>query len=100
MPKIYEYFGIVFLIYTNDHYPVHVHAQYAEYESKIELIYEGGKLKEIVFKKVRGKKQLPKTRQKEIREFVNIFHKGIVKKWNDVMVFNKKPKFEKITKKI
>jgi hypothetical protein len=29
MPKIYEYFGIVFFFYANDHEPVHVHGQYA-----------------------------------------------------------------------
>jgi hypothetical protein len=42
MPKIFEYFGFVFLFYSNDHKPLHVHARYAEYESVIELeIYEG-----------------------------------------------------------
>lgn len=42
MPKIYEYFGLVFFFYANDHEPIHVHVQYAEYESKIIFIYDNG----------------------------------------------------------
>lgn len=26
MPKIFEYFGFIFLFYSNEHDPVHVHA--------------------------------------------------------------------------
>lgn len=100
MPKIYEYLGIIFLIYTNDHEPIHVHAQHGEYESKVELIYEDGKLIEVDFKKVKGKKPLPIKEQKEVNRFVKKYHKRIVKKWNDVMVFHQKPTFERITKKI
>ena len=39
MPKIYEYFGIVFFFYANDHEPIHVHVQFAEYESKVILYH-------------------------------------------------------------
>jgi hypothetical protein len=35
MPKIYEYFGLIFLIRTDDHDPIHVHIQYAGKESKV-----------------------------------------------------------------
>jgi hypothetical protein len=28
MPKIFEYFGIVILFYSNEHEPVHVHGKY------------------------------------------------------------------------
>ena len=100
MPKIYEYLGIIFLINTNDHEPVHVHAQYGSCESKVELIYKDGKLVEIIFKKVKGKKPLFPKEQKETTRFVKKYHKRIVKKWNEVMVFHQKPTFEKITKKI
>lgn len=30
MPKIYDYLGIVFLFYSNEHEPLHVHAKYKE----------------------------------------------------------------------
>ena len=44
MPKIFEYLGIVFFFYANDHKPLHVHARYAEYESIIELEISEGQL--------------------------------------------------------
>ena len=42
MPKIFEYCGIIFLFYSDDHLPVHVHAQYQQYQNKIEFVYENG----------------------------------------------------------
>ena len=54
MPKIFEYLGIVFFFYANDHKPLHVHARYAEYESIIELEISEGKLKKIKFKHSAG----------------------------------------------
>lgn len=99
MPKIYEYFGIVFLIYTDDHEPVHVHAQYGDAENKIELYYANGQLIDVVFQRVRGKAELPSVQQGKTEQFVPEYHEGIVSKWNDVQVFKRKPKFEKITKK-
>ncbi len=37
MPKISEFFGILILMYYNDHAPPHFHAQYAEYEALIRI---------------------------------------------------------------
>ncbi|MGH2574616.1 MAG: DUF4160 domain-containing protein [Ignavibacteria bacterium] len=34
MPKLYEYFGIIILFYSNDHEPIHVHGKYQDQESK------------------------------------------------------------------
>jgi len=63
MPKIYEYFGIIFLFYSKEHLPVHVHAQYQEFENKFEFVYENGKLKELKTKKVKGKMPLPEKQK-------------------------------------
>lgn len=38
MPKLYEYLGLIIFFYSNEHDPVHVHAHYGEYESKIEFV--------------------------------------------------------------
>jgi hypothetical protein len=38
MPKLYEYFGLIVLFYSNDHRPIHVHGKYQEKESKAENI--------------------------------------------------------------
>ncbi len=42
MPKIYVYFGMVILFYSNEHGPVHVHGKYQGKESKAELIVAKG----------------------------------------------------------
>ena len=100
MPKIYEYFGIVFFFHTNDHKPVHVHARYGKTEIKIEIVYENGKLAHIQLRKIRGIDILPPAKCKEVEKVVNKYHKDITEKWEDVNIYNKKIKFTKITKKL
>lgn len=99
MPKIFEYFGLVFFIYTEDHLPIHVHARYAEYESKFELLYDEGSL-EIKVRKVRGHKPLRAAQRKEAEHFIKIFDRSIVEKWNRIMVYHLPVDFERITRKL
>ncbi|TAL61732.1 MAG: DUF4160 domain-containing protein [Bacteroidetes bacterium] len=47
MPKIFEYIGYILFSYSNEHEPIHVHVQYREFQSKIDLLFENGKLKMI-----------------------------------------------------
>lgn len=42
MPKLYEYFGLIILFYSNEHEPIHVHAKYQGTESKAEFIIDNG----------------------------------------------------------
>lgn len=101
MPKIYEYFGLIFFINTDDHKPVHVHIKYNGYESKIEIEYEkGGKLKDVTLKKVVGKQHIPENKQSDAIRFVKKFHSQITDKWATVMVKKATPSFEKIIKKV
>jgi hypothetical protein len=44
MPKIFEYLGIIFFFYSNEHEPIHVHAKKGEYESKAEFFLFEGKI--------------------------------------------------------
>ncbi len=46
MPKLYEYFGLIILFYSNEHEPIHVHGKYQGQESKAEIIFENGDFKE------------------------------------------------------
>ena len=100
MPKIYEYFGLTFFFYSNEHIPIHVHVQYGEYENKVEFVYENGKLINILFKKKRGVEQLPAAKQKEVSTFINHFHNQIVDKWTEFFILKKQIKNEKISKKL
>ena len=38
MPKIYEYLGLIFYFYSNEHEPIHLHVIKAERESIFEII--------------------------------------------------------------
>jgi hypothetical protein len=40
MPKIYEYLGLIFFFYANEHLPIHVHVAKGEFE----LFFENGRL--------------------------------------------------------
>lgn len=100
MPKIYEYLGLIFFFYANEHLPIHVHISKADCENKIELFFENGKLKGWKIKKVKARKQLSDNDLKDAIKFVNKYSDGIVEKWADFFVRNKKVKCEIINNKI
>lgn len=54
MPKIIEYFGLIFYFYANEHDPIHVHVSKGEFESVFELLFENGILIEVKSRKVKG----------------------------------------------
>ena len=100
MPKIYEYLGLIFFFYANEHLPIHVHVSKAERESKIELVFEDGKIKELVAKKVKGRMELSDTELKDAKKFIKKFYMGIEKKWIEFFVLRTKVKCDVISKKI
>jgi hypothetical protein len=98
MPKIYEYFGLIFLFYSNDHLPIHVHVKSDERESKFVLKYEGGKLFDVV--QVKSKTPLSERQTRNSIKFIKKYHKQITEKWYDFFVLNKSLKCRKINTKI
>ena len=100
MPKLYEYFGLIILFYSNEHEPIHVHGKYQEMESKAEIIFENGKLKKVRIVKVNGKKPLDSKQEKKLKLLVENFRDDIVKKWVDFFVYNKAVESKTITRKI
>ena len=100
MPKIYEYFGIIFFLYPNDHEPIHAHAISGEYETIFELHFENGQLKEIKTRKKRGKEHLPKAKMEQARAFVEVFAVQIAEKWYRFYILKETLTPEKINKKI
>jgi len=100
MPKLYEYFGLVILFYSNEHQPIHVHGKYQGLESKAEIIYENGKFKEVKISDVKGKRPLDGKELKKLKLVTEKYREDIVQKWMDFFVYNRKVEFEKITKKL
>jgi len=99
MPKLYEYFGLIFLFYSHEHEPIHVHGKYQEKESKAEIVFEDGKFKEILIKEVTGKEPLDIQNLKKFKKIVELYRDDKVRKWIDFFVYNKERLPEKITKK-
>lgn len=100
MPKIYEYLGLVFFFYANEHLPIHVHVSFEKFESKIEIEFENGKLKELYVSEVKGRRPLPDKNLRIAIRFIKRYHDGIVDKWTTFFVKNKKVICEVITQKI
>ncbi len=100
MPKVYEYLGLIFFFYSNEHLPIHVHVSFAEFESKLELEYENGVLKNVIVSKIKGRDPLSSDELNKAIKFVKKYLEGFVEKWTNFFVKNKKVKCEVITKKI
>lgn len=100
MPKIYEYLGLIFFFYANEHLPIHVHVSSGGLESKLELVFEKGRLKEVRPVQVKGKRPLTNNDLKEAIRFAKKHSEGIVEKWTSFFVKNKKVSCEVISKKI
>lgn len=100
MPKLYEYFGLIFFFYSNEHLPIHVHVSKAEREMKFDMIYEKGILIRIEVKNIASKDSLQKNEIDDAIKLINNYHLDICQKWTDFFVMGKRLSIEKITKKI
>ena len=100
MPKIFEYFGFIFLFYSNEHEPIHVHVMKDGYEAIFEIILENGELVEI---HSRASNKMPPLSEKDAaiaEAFVKKYYKNIVEKWVNFFIYKKRIRSTKITKKL
>lgn len=100
MPKLFEYFGLIVLFYSNEHDPIHVHGKFQDKECKAEIEIVNGKIIKISFKNVKGKKPLTKTKLDDFKIIVKKYSESIVKSWIDFFVFNKPIQSKTITRRI
>ena len=100
MPKLYEYLGIIVFFYSNEHEPIHVHAQYKEYESKAEIYLKNGEITEIKIKSVSGRKPLKVKQLNNFKKILKKYAQDIVKKWIDYFVYHNNIKITKIKTRI
>jgi len=100
MPKLYEYFGIIVLFYSNEHEPIHVHGKCQGRESKAELIIENGRVVEIIYSSVKGRKSLSKSEIKNFQILTEHYADEIVQKWIDYFVLHRPIEPQQITQRI
>jgi len=66
---------------------------------KVEFMISEGEVT-LIFKKVKGKKQLSEAEAKEASLFLKAYYKQIISKWQTVFIYHKKVKCEVINKKL
>lgn len=100
MLKLYEYFGLTVLFYSNEHEPVHVHGICQGAECRATFIIENGKVVSITFSAVRGRKPLDASHEEAFRKLVSEHADDIVQKWVDYFVLHKSIECQKITRRL
>jgi hypothetical protein len=100
MPKLYEYFGIIVLFYSNEHAPVHVHGKYQGKETRAEFIIENGRIVDIVYRAVKGRKPLDGPQLRDFQILTRHFSEQIVQKWVDYFVMHRPIQPERIDRRI
>ena len=100
MPVLYRYFGLLILVYSNEHEPIHVHGRYQGAESKAELIVVDGKVVEIRIGRVPGRKPLSPAQLRDFQLVVEQYAEEIVQKWIDYFILHRQVSSENITRRI
>jgi hypothetical protein len=100
MPKLYEYLGIVVLFYSNEHEPIHVHGKYQRRESRAELVVRDGRVVDIIYSSVRGRRPLEGAQLQDFQTLVRHYAEDIVRKWIDYFVLHRSVEPEIITRRI
>ncbi|MBP5557786.1 MAG: DUF4160 domain-containing protein [Bacteroidales bacterium] len=100
MPKIFEYFGLIFYFYSNEHEPIHVHVKHGDQESIFELILMNGELERIDVREKAGMESLSGKDQRIVEEFIRKYNKNIIQKWVKFFVMKQTVKSTNITTKL
>ena len=100
MPKLYEYFGLVVLFYSNEHEPVHVHGLHQGKECRADFLIEEGVIVDILFHSVKGRRPLERSQLNDFKMLVETHSDDIVRKWVDYFVMHKAIRPEKIERRL
>lgn len=100
MPKLYEYFGITVMFYSNEHEPIHVHGKCQGRESRAEIIIVEGVITSINYTGSQGKQALTGSEIVYFKEIVSAKSDEIVQKWVDYFVLHKSVNTEQIQRRL
>ena len=97
-PLAFTFDGIKIYIYNEDHLPIHIHAEKAEYESIFQLIIDNNKLVGIEVREAgNSNKELPEKDTKKVKKFLKKYWKDVVEKWEKIVVFKTKITVKRIS---
>lgn len=100
MPKLYDYFGLILMFYSNEHEPVHVHGKCQGREAKAEFQIINGLVSDIRYHKAPGRPPLAPPEMRLFQEIVTARADAIVAKWIDYFVLHKSIAPEQITRRL
>lgn len=100
MPKLYEYFGLIVMLYANEHEPVHVHGKYQGREARAEVIVVNGVVTGIRYADMTGREPLEPSEMRYFEEIVSARADEIVSKWIDFFVLHKSIKPVRIVRRL
>jgi hypothetical protein len=100
MPKLYEYFGITLMFYSNEHEPINVHGKCQGRESRAEMVIIEGEITSINFTGAQGKAPLSTSEMTYFKEIVSAKSADIVQKWIDYFVLHKSFNSEQIQRRL
>jgi len=98
MPKIYKYYGMIFMFYSKEHLPIHIHGRKAGRESKAEIIFSGDEVQSIKIKNVEGRAPLLRPDKEILREVAIKKAADIKAKWIGFHIEGKHYDIEEIYK--
>lgn len=96
MPKRYEYAGMRFAFFSNDHLPVHLHVHYGGHVEKAELHNDLFGSATIKWKQVQG--QLPNAQRRKAENLIMAKQEDIRRKWEAFFKHGETPKPVQIRK--
>jgi len=101
MPTLYEYFGIVVKFFSNEHWPIHVHAFYGnEFGCKVEFNLKLIGDKKYCIGRIRGYKMLPHSQLRDLEKLIDTYQFEIIQSWIKFVVLYQRIKKHRITKRI
>lgn len=98
MPTIYKYIGIIIRFFSDEHEPVHVHAEYDGAVVKISLFVKNGKIYRITYSAVSGSFNASKLA--DLKKFIALNKYSILYAWEQYFNNNVAIKPITITKRI
>ncbi|MDD3772214.1 MAG: DUF4160 domain-containing protein [Weeksellaceae bacterium] len=98
MPTIFEYLGIIVKFWSDEHYPIHVHAFYADAEIKVEIILKDKEIIQIKYLDI-GKNKFTPAKRSQLEKLVESKKEEIVKLWIKFFVYQQRIRKKVITAK-
>lgn len=98
MPTIFKYLGIIIRFYSDEHEPIHVHAEYGSAILKISFFVKDGLIYRITYTEIKGNFNASKLA--DLKKFISINKYSVLYAWDQYFNKNVTIKPVVITKRV